>query len=234
MNTIINQVESFDFSSKPTADQLMGSLKKNGIFILSNLFTPEAIMLLQEEFNKIFLDKKELYYIDDKEGCSRDIRIEYANKYSKLYQTAFCENSFFNNLCLSYTGQLGERKTMLNFLSYAEGEIRNSGAGWHRDNHDAQFKVITYLTDVSTENGNFQWLTNSSKRHIGFPTPRTQDYNTRYTDSTINLLLENDNCEIVDITGPAGTTIIADTTYIHRGNIINKGIRKAVTQYFFR
>ena len=35
-------------------------------------------------------------------------------------------------------------------------EIRNSGAGWHRDNHECQFKTIMYLTDVNDKNGCFQ------------------------------------------------------------------------------
>ena len=90
-----------------------------------------------------------------------------------------------------------------------------------------------YLTDVSIDNGNFQWLTNSSKHHIGYPTPRTNDYNTRFDDLIINDLVNNRGCKIENITGKRGTIIFADTTYIHRGNIIYNGERKAITQYFF-
>ena len=94
--------------------------------------------------------------------------------------------------------------------------VKNSGAGWHRDNHDCQFKAILYLTDVDCNNGNFQWITNSSKKHIGFPKPRTESYDTRFDDEVIDELLENDACKLVNIVGPKGTLILADTTYIHR------------------
>ena len=41
------------------------------------------------------------------------------------------------------------------------------------------------------------------------------------------------NINLLNITGKKGTVILVDTTYIHRGNIIKNGERKAFTQYFF-
>jgi len=93
---------------------------------------------------------------------------------------------------------------------------------------------MIYLTDVTENNGNFQFLTNSSKKYIGFPKPRTINYNTRFQDETINEILENNKTiNLHNIIGKKGTVILVDTTYIHRGNIIKEGIRKAITQYFF-
>jgi hypothetical protein len=91
-----------------------------------------------------------------------------------------------------------------------------------------------YLTDVNENNGNFQFITNSSKKYIGYPKPRTQNYNTRFADETINdLLNNNESLKLHNIIGKKGTIVLVDTTYIHRGNIIREGLRKAITQYFF-
>ena len=109
----------------------------------------------------------------------------------------------------------------------------NSGAGWHRDNHHCQFKTMLYLSDVTKDNGNFQWITNSSRRHIGYPKPRTESYNTRYHEEVVEEILKHPLCKLIDITGKPGTIICADTTYVHRGNIIKSGSRRAMTQYYF-
>jgi len=123
---------------------------------------------------------------------------------------------------------------LINQLKFKKGVTNSSGGGWHRDNHDCQFKSIMYLTDVDESQGNFQWITNSSKRHIGYPTPRTASYNTRYADDVVDSIVEtNKSCELVNITGPKGTVILADTTYIHRGKVIEADERKAITQYYF-
>ena len=91
-----------------------------------------------------------------------------------------------------------------------------------------------YLSDVKSENGPFTWITNSSKRHIGYPEPRTKGYNTRFHDKTIEKLLnKNKDCEKIEVCGSAGDIILANTTYIHRGKVIEEGIRKAMTEYFF-
>lgn len=126
---------------------------------------------------------------------------------------------------------------MANKLKYEKDKIKNSGAGWHRDNHVCQFKALLYLSDVNIDNGNFQFLTESSKEFIGFPDGRRDNNNnfvhdnTRYTDETVKNLLNN-KIKILNVCGEAGSLILTDTTYIHRGNIINSGERIALTQYF--
>jgi len=208
-------------------------IKKNGICILNNFFDENILKKLELEFEKIFNNYKNKIEILDKENCSNDERIFYAEKYSKYIKDIFYNNSFFEEIALTYNKKLN-KKTLLNKLTFEEGKIKNSGAGWHRDNHICQFKAIMYLTDVSEENGNFQFLTNSSTKHIGYPEPRTKNYNTRFHDHTIEKIIQNDkNINILNIIGKKGTVILVDTTYIHRGNIIKSGERKAFTQYFF-
>lgn len=171
--------------------------------------------------------------ISDKEGCSNDERIFNIQNESEYISKTFSKNILFNEIASSYTNLKLNKKTLANRLTYEKDKTKNSGAGWHRDRHDMQFKCLMYLTDVTKKNGNFQFITNSSKRYIGCPPPRTSNCNTRFTDATINEVLKNNsNCHLHDIIGKRGTVVIADTSYIHRGNIIQEGEQLALTQYF--
>ena len=208
-------------------------LKEYGICILENFFDDKIITDFIKEFEIIFNNYKQHIEILDKEDCSNDERIFHAQKYSKFINDNFYNNSFLNEIASKYNKNLN-KKTLLNKIVYENDVIKNSGAGWHRDNHTCQFKALMYLSDVTNENGNFQFLTNSNTKQIGYPKPRTPIYNTRFHDETIDLLIKNNsNIKLHDIVGNKGTIVLVDTTYIHRGNIIKNGERKAMTQYFF-
>ena len=228
------EIKKIDWRTNPRLEHLIETLKQDGIFVLTNYFTPAQISILQQEFDNIYYLHEDKVEILEKEDVSRDKRIFGVQNFSNIFRDYYHDNSVFNTISQVYTNRVGERKTLINLLEFSEDEVRNSGAGWHRDNHDCQFKIITYLTDVNENNGNFQWICNSSKKHIGYPTPRTESYNTRFFDETIEKeVLSNPFCQTINVVGKAGDTIIVDTTYIHRGNIIKEGHRKAVTQYFF-
>lgn len=208
-------------------------LREYGICILENMFDDKIVTNFIKEFEIVFNNNKQHIEILDKESCSNDERIFHAEKYSKFINDNFYNNSFLNEIASKYNRKLN-KKTLLNKIIYENGKIKNSGAGWHRDNHNCQFKALMYLSDVTNENGNFQFLTNSNTKQIGYPKPRTPSYNTRFHDETIDLIIKNNsNIILHDIVGNKGTVVLVDTTYIHRGNIIKSGERKAMTQYFF-
>lgn len=223
---------------KPKISSLYILLKNNGIIVIKNFYEENIINKFNIEVSNLFENKKNLIEIDKKENCSEDERIFHIEQYSEFIKNNFHNNILLNNIAKLYTNRhLNNKKTMANKLIYEENKIKNSGAGWHRDNHNCQFKALLYLTDVNIENGNFQFLTNSSKQFIGFPDGRKDNNNkclydnTRYTDTTVDKLINN-NRKILDICGKAGTLVLVDTTYIHRGNIIQSGERVAITQYF--
>lgn len=211
------------------------TLHQHGFAVIHNYFNKEDISNIILEANRVLNENSDKIEILDKEECSNDERLFYAEKFSKYLRDKLYNNQDFIDIVKRYTKRntFGNKKLLINRLVYEPGKIKNSGAGWHRDNHNCQFKVIIYLTDVTDKNGNFQWITNSSKIHIGYPEPRTKNYNTRYHNRTIDHLLKtNENTKLINITGKAGTVIIADTTYIHRGNIIQEGVRLAATMYY--
>jgi len=183
----------------------------------------------------VFSENADKVEILGKEGCSNDERIFNAQSYSHILNTLVTKNEFLNNFVQQYTKRpITSEKLLLNKLVYEEGKRKNSGAGWHRDNHTCQFKTLVYLTDVTERNGNFQFILNSSPAHVGFPTPRTPSYNTRFSDETVvKLITTNPSCSVCNVVGAKGTVVLADTTYIHRGNIIKEGERRAITQYYF-
>lgn len=227
-------IQSISYKNDKDINILIEALKTDGIVVLRDYFTKEQIEKFIEEFEKIFQKNKNLIEILDKEKVSKDERIFHAQKYSNFILNHYYNNAFFDNISSQYTRRKSSnKKTLINKIQFSEKEKRNSGAGWHRDNHDCQFKIIMYLTDVTEKNGNFQWITKSSKKHIGFPNPRTKSYNTRFSDEVVGEILTKEQCNLENVVGPAGTIIIADTTYIHRGNIIEEGYRYAITQYFF-
>lgn len=218
---------------KPKIESILYLLKTYGICIMKNFYFQEEINNAINEFNKVFKENESKIEILDKEDCSNDERIFHAEKYSSYLKKIFSDNELFNNIAIKYTNKRLNKKTLINKVVYENGKIKNSGAGWHRDNHDCQFKVLMYLSDVNEKNGPFQFITNSSKKYIGYPPPRTENYNTRFHDKTIeNLIEKNENCKIYDLIGEKGTVIIVDTTYIHRGKIIEEGERNAITEYF--
>lgn len=218
---------------EPEMDILIYFLKTYGIVLIKKYYKENTINKISEEYERVFSKHKNKIEILDKEDCSNDERIFHTERYSELIQNLFSYRPLFNKIAQTYRSHLN-KKTLINKLVYEEGKVKNSGAGWHRDNHDCQFKTIMYLSDVKSKNGPFTWITNSSKHHIGYPEPRTRNYNTRFHDKTIEKLLNNNNnCEKIEVCGNVGDIILANTTYIHRGKVIEKGIRKAITEYFF-
>jgi hypothetical protein len=219
---------------KPCQEIINLLLNEYGICILQNYYDTNVVDNIVKEFDNIFEKNYNEIQILDKEECSKDERIFYCEKYSEYIKTYFSDNVLFDNISLNYTKKQFNKKTLINKLKYNQNETRSSGAGYHRDNHDCQFKTIMYLTDVNEKNGCFTFISNSSKKYIGYPKPRTENYNTRYYDETVeDLINTNNNCKKYEICGKKGTIILVDTTYIHRGKIIEEGIRKAITQYYF-
>jgi hypothetical protein len=207
-------------------------LKQNGIVVLKNYYSKEEVVSMKEEIKKF--DEK---FVKTKnvENCSGDFRLFHVERYSALLQRLVSNNDLFNKIASFYKDPRHfNKKLLLNKLVYDAENITSSGGGWHRDNHHCQFKTLVYMSDVELGNGNFQFIVNSTIKDIGIP-PHWSYNDTRYADETIDdLLRDNTNdCKLYDIIGEAGTVVFFDATNIHRGKVIEKGERVALTQYYF-
>ncbi len=97
-----------------------------------------------------------------------------------------------------------------------------SGGGLHRDSpFSHQVKCIWYLSDVTTENGPFQYIPdthfNLFKTRADYPLGKSR-FNSAAHD-------------LVEVTAEAGSLLICDTKCIHGGKPIQTGARYAVTLY---
>lgn len=126
---------------------------------------------------------------------------------------------------------------MLGKITYKEGNL-GSGSGWHRDSpFTHQFKAILYLTDVTEENGPFEYIKGThhqkslreTAKFLGVPTS-----NYRFTpEQIINLEDAGLIPKRSTITGKKGTLLLADVRGLHRGKPLLQGQRMAITRYYF-
>ena len=113
-----------------------------------------------------------------------------------------------------------------------------SGSGWHRDSpFTHQFKTIVYLSDVSEQNGPFQYIKGTHKyssvqesaRFLGKKLSER-----RFTNEEIEKLVEEKVVqEPTTFVGKAGSLLIADTRGLHRGSPLKNDSRYALTRYHF-
>ena len=111
-----------------------------------------------------------------------------------------------------------------------------SGQGWHKDSYSKQFKSILYLCDVNEKNGPFQILKKSNSDAFMmklFFKLKKKYPSSRFSDEEIMRMLNNDKSKIDELNAKAGTLILVDTSYIHRGKPLNENKRYALTNYFF-
>ena len=178
------------------------------------------------------------------EGIKGDFRIFKFEKNCKD-TLHFSEDKFIKKIVSKYFGKkLISHFTVAGKVVYKEGLKSNSGGDWHKDSEDKSLKAMIYLSDVNVNNGPFSIITNSKKLNIA---RRPGSYNLitkiimflkglpstppRFSDSDIK---KNKNLKIKTITAKAGTLLIFDGNFTHRGEIIKNGKRYSLTNYYFR
>lgn len=110
-------------------------------------------------------------------------------------------------------------------------EVRSSpegsGAGWHRDSYQNNYKVLVYLSDVNElSDGPFQYIASHSSRMRKLVSMTFSFFKINWTRyNTV------DERKIKSVFGPKGTLFFVNTSIIHRGA---PGIyRDALTYYMF-
>jgi len=149
---------------------------------------------------------------------------------------------FHNDPTLLSIGETYRRDKLRNFSTLA-GRLRakpgnlGSGQGWHRDAFHFQFKAMVYLTDVTSRNGPFQFLSGSHRAlqvvrdtltgHLD-GAPRS-----RITEGQAQRLIAANPTRLQTFTANRGTVILFDSSGIHRGAPIESSERYALTNYYF-
>jgi len=206
-------------------------LHKNGICIIENFWDEATCAAARAEIERILVEYPDYVHPHPK----ADFRVFGAENLSDLI-SRFSNNAMFRSMASRYNCT----PTRTAFTMAAKMPVRlgslGSGEGWHRDAFFRQFKAIIYLSDVTEENGPFQFIEGSYKLgnilkdiwhgKLGY-------MQNRIRDDQVDALLRKDTSRLQTYTAKAGTLILVDTSSIHRGMPIREGVRYALTDYFF-
>ena len=181
-------------------------------------------------------------------GAGGDIRLF---KFENISNDAifFSEDQFLNEIGNKYTGKkLNTHFVLAGKLEFSEATKASSGGGWHRDSDGIQFKAMVYLNDVKSNNGPFLFVPNSKKidakrqpikklNSLLFYVKRFLKYqkirDPRYSEDSILNFFKSSKQMPIEISAPRGSVVLFDSSYIHRGKIIEKGLRYTMTNYYF-
>ena len=207
------------------------SVRRDGICVVPNFYDPAIC----EELRQEVLDVAERYPEAVRTGSDgADRRVFGAERATEGIKAYAEDPRLLNAAKIVLGGDAANAFTLAATISYREGNL-GSGEGWHRDSFFNQFKAIVYLTDVTEENGPFEYITRShlivqklsDHRRYGIP------LETRIDDALVTRLIADDPDRHRIFTASMGTLLLADTTGIHRGMPLEAGQRFALTNYYF-
>lgn len=205
-------------------DAVLKNLTNNGYDILPGYWPTAKCQAIKEEFDTIFTkfdSKVQRLFKEQLGGDERLFRIEAVSEFA----LSFAADPFLNELGSKYTGEL--LKTCFSMggrLFHTPGATLNSGGDWHKDSLKRQFKALLYITDVTADNGPFAFLPGTqASRLTGDVAP------TRFSNESLGQRLK----EQITVVGEAGTCLVVDTSYIHRGTPIVSGSRYSLTNYCY-
>lgn len=212
------------------SENIIKTIEEKGYYVISNYWSNEKCNILTEHIKKVF--PRGFIKTNTEIGGGGDYRMGQSEN-SFILCKEFLNDPFLSEIGNNYIGHVYNRKRCQIGVVNASNS-KNSGGGWHVDNHDKQFKAILYLTDVDENSGNFSIVENSRGTIKTLGTYR--NYKDDMSESRIEESKVFDhfgNERIKNIVGNKGTLILVDTSNIHRGRDINTGSRYSLTNYYY-
>lgn len=216
---------------KNNAQEIYSKLVQQGYVVVDDFISPERCDQLRDEFD--FHAQKQYAWKDVKNS---DYRIHAIENVSEAYKNLF-EVDLLSSIYKKHIDKFNMYHfSMANRVEFKENNL-GSGGGWHRDViNRRQLKFITYLNDVDENNGCFQYIPFTHTVSQKFKTNHIMGLKTnsyRYTNEDIDKLFVRGNYNCINLIGKKGTTIVVDTSGIHRGApiILPGNVRYAVTHY---
>ena len=201
-------------------EQIIYQLRNYGFALIHNHWTKEKCEQGLAELKSI-----PSHLFEKSQGG--DLRVQHSNKYCSTAND-FLHDSFIQEIANEYSECNVAQRVLGGIVPFVPGQATDSGGGWHVDcERENQLKAFMYLHDVNSDNGPFLFVQKSKELSKDLP----KYDNLRISEETI---AERVNPEdIIEMVSPAGTCILADSTYIHRGKQIESGTRYTYTTYFY-
>lgn len=228
---------SYLFSVGLWGQSLIDPVQKNSQLKLHELFS-KGVMAVPDFFSENDCDQFRQAFdrleADHSKSFGSDRRIFGIEALSEFHAKRFAERADLLALGESYLGLPMHLHNTLGGKLYADPEGLGSGGGWHRDSFFPQFKVIVYLTDVTMENGPFEYVVGSHRvqRKCSDVLRQKSGISPRYTQASVDSMCSKDGQSVKSFVGKAGTAILCDTSGVHRGRPIREGVRYAITNYY--
>lgn len=214
-------------------EKILNDLKKDGYSKIENFVSKEKCEEIIDAVDIYLKENSHKIWKENDNDC--DLRLFGAEKIDKLI------NEYFKNEEILKIGNLHVKSSLKNIFTLAgktsltKKNNFGSGGGWHRDSINPIFKSMLYLTDVNIGDGNLQIINESNKfkNVVKINTKINKNLlDTRFKNEEINSLIKIFDLRISDVCGKAGTLVLFDGSYIHRGSPISNKTRYALTNYF--
>ncbi|MEM6264186.1 MAG: phytanoyl-CoA dioxygenase family protein [Bacteroidota bacterium] len=228
--------DALNKSESPKEETIRGyiqEVKEKGYVVIENYYSREQCERVTAEIDRLIEAYKDKIWVDEFEA---DHRIYGANRISDIVRE-YHEDPFLRDMVKSFHESECEYYFTLAGRIEASGQNLGSGGGWHRDSvHMKQFKSLMYLTDVDEEHGPFQYLRGTQHEQSIYNTIQKsgiQFGQNRLSQENVDRIMATGDYQLDTLTGKAGSLVLVDTFGIHRGMPIQKGVRYALTNYFY-
>jgi hypothetical protein len=220
-------------NARTEADEILASIHATGIAVVPNYWPAEKCAAARDEIDRLIVQYPNAVKAFSDGSDKRMFGVEEASSLlGEFHDDAFLRGvgEILGGLALYNFATLGARID-------ATGTNNGSGDGWHRDGHGYQFKSILYLSDVTDDNGPFEFLPGSHKRWraaldttLGELPPAP---GTRYEPALVDRMVSRFGLKRRHYPARAGTLLLVNTSGIHRGRPLQSGNRYALTNYYY-
>ncbi len=231
---INNLVTKIKLEKSSEYNKIISDLKKNGYSKIENFVSLEKCKNIISTVDIYLKENNHKIWKENDSDC--DLRLFGAEKIDKSIYEYFNDEKILKIGNLHIKSSLRNIFTLAGKTSFTKKNNFGSGGGWHRDSINPSFKSMLYLTDVNVGDGNLQMIhkSNKFKNIIKLNSEINKSLlNTRFKNEEVNSLIKKFDLKINDINGKAGTLVLFDGSYIHRGSPIIDKTRYALTNYFY-
>ena len=207
-------------------------LKRDGIVTIPNYFDEVQCREIKSEHDKF--TEQHSFHCEENEN-----RIFGIDKLSNKVDAMFSKDRLSWNICEAYLGEKMKLQTTMSArIDYKNGLEYGSGGSWHRDSFSSQIKSISYLTDMTDENGPFMYVKGSHtlwsiiKVLFKLQKKGVKANYPRYTTGEIGTVCELLGTEVSYFPCNKGTLVLADIRGLHTTRYLKGGFAYSIFNYY--